>query len=57
MTPQGLIDHLYATAFGKRACIHHMATYYYIYQMYDGKNDIEQVSEKIFLKSSMSCFK
>ena len=31
MTPQGLIVHLYATAFGKKGCEHHMATYYYLY--------------------------
>ena len=41
MTPQGLIDHLYVTAFEKKACIYHMVTYYYIYQMYDEKYDVE----------------
>ena len=57
MTPQGLIDHLYATAFEKKACIYHMATYNYIYQMYNGKTDVGQVSEIFTPKNSMSCFK
>ena len=45
MSTQCLIDHLYATAFGKKTYIYHMATYYYIYQMYDGKTDVERVSK------------
>ena len=50
MTTQGLIDHSYAAAFEKIACTYYMATYYYIYQMYVGKNDIEQASEIFFPK-------
>ena len=57
MTPQGLIDHLYGTEFGKKPCIYHMATSYYIYQIYDGKTDVERVSEIFSPKNSMSCFK
>ena len=57
MTSQGLIDYLYATAFGKKPCIYHMATYNYIYRMYDGKHDVEQVSEIFSPKNYMRCFK
>ena len=57
MTPQGLIDHFYAIAFGKKPFVYHMATYYYIHQMHDGKTDVEQVNEIFSPKNSISCFK
>ena len=41
ITPQGLIDHLYERAFTKNGCIYHMATFYYLFEMYDGKEDIK----------------
>ena len=52
MTPQGLIDR-----FWKKACMYHMATYYYIYQMNYGKNDVEWVSDIFFPKNLMNYFK
>ena len=57
ITLQGFIDHLYATAFEKKACMNQMATYYDIYQMYDVKIDVELVSEIFFPKNSMRYFK
>ena len=34
-----------------------MATYYFIYQMFDGKNDVEQENEMFFPKNSIKCLK
>ena len=57
MTPQGLIDHLYARGFCKNGCIYHMATFYYLYEMYDGEEDDKKVSKIFFPKNSRSLFK
>ena len=57
ISPQGLVDHWYTLAFGKKACIYHMATYDYNYQMYDGKTDLKQISQIFSPKTSMRCFK
>ena len=57
MTPQGLIDHLYARAFSKNGCIYHMATFYYLFEMYDGKEDVKRVSNIFFPNNSASLFK
>ena len=54
MTPQGLIDHLYARAFSKNGCIYHMATFYYLFEMYDGKEDAKRVSNIFFPNNSAS---
>ena len=41
MTRLGLIDHLYARALGKNGCIYHMATFYYLFEIYVGKEYVE----------------
>ena len=43
MTPQGLIEYLHARAFSKNGYIDHMATFYYLFEMYDGKEDVKRV--------------
>ena len=53
MTPQGLIDHFYARAMSKNECIHHMATFYYLFEIYDGKEDVKKVSNIIFPNNSV----
>ena len=57
MTPQGLIDHLYARAFRKNGCICHMAAFYYLFEMYDGKEDVKRVSDIFFPNNSALLFK
>ena len=51
MKPQGLIDHLYARAFS--GCIYHMATFYYLFEIYDGKEDVKRVSNIFFPNNSV----
>ena len=57
MTPKGLIGPLYSRVFGKVGRINHMATFYYLYRMYSGKEDGRQVSDLVSLKISLSLFK
>ena len=56
MTPQGLINHLYARAFSKNGCIYHMATFYYLFEMYNGEEDSKRVSNIFFPNNSASLF-
>ena len=57
MIPQRLIDHLYARTFSKNGCIYHMATIYYLFAMYGGKEDVKRVSNIFFPNNSASLFK
>ena len=55
-TLQGLIDHLYARAYGKSGCIYHMASFYYQFKMHDGKKDVEQTNFIFFPNNFLSLF-
>ena len=50
MIQQGLIDNLYARACSKNGCIYHMAMFYHLFEMYDGKDDAKRVSNISFPK-------
>ena len=56
MTPQGLIDHLYVRAFSKNGYIYHVATFYYLFEMYDGKENFKRLSHFFSLNNSLSLF-
>ena len=53
MTPKGLIDHLYARVFSKNGSIYHMVTFCCLFEIYDGKEDVKQVSHNFFPNKSL----
>ena len=57
MRPLGLIDNLYTRAFTKNGFIYHMVTFYYLFEMYDGKENVKRVSHIFFPNNSLSLFK